>query len=579
MSQYINEYLSSSHWRKKENSNTNESFSNLTNYVSSKIFANDFLMALTEEQRNAHENGLLHIHNLETGGYVPYCCGHNLKFLLQMGMKTPSISSKPAKHLNSLMDHVMNWLYCSQMEFAGAQSFSDFDTLVAPFIKKEKLSYKEVKQQLQKLIFNLNFTMRSSSQTPFTNLSLNIGTPKFLAEERAIIGGEDAGFTYGDCVDETYMVDQAIAELMSERDIEGRPFTFPVLTINLNGRFPWDSELAKVIARNCASMGSFYFMNYLGSGIQEDVIRSMCCRLSLKIDQLSGPKGMWNTGDGTGSMGVVTINLPRLGYEYKGKDEALFFEELDKRLELSLAILKIRKDRIKKHMKDMMPFNMANGWSMKNYFMTIGLLGFNEFIMNYLDLDILSNTGVIFTDKVLTHIKDWSIKKQHEMGELINIEMVPGEGCSYRLAKVDRKLCKDIITLGDDKAPYYSTLMVPPSLDVDMMDRMMVEEDLLPLFSGGTIFRTFIGEKEPSEEAVLDYIKLVGNSKVPYYDITTTYAVCTKDGSYTRGNVDTCPKCNSPTDVYSRVVGYYRAKSKYNIGKRAEFEARKYVNI
>ena len=579
MSEHIEEYLSNRHWRKRENANTNESFSNLVNYVSSKIFANDFLMSLSEEQRNAHENGILHIHNLETGGYVPYCCGHNLKTLLLYGMKTPSISSKPAKHFNSLMDHVMNWLYCSQMEFAGAQSFSDFDTLVAPFIKTEKLTYSEVKQQIQKLIFNLNFTMRSSSQTPFTNLTLNVGTPKFLKDEHAIVGGMEQSFTYGDCLDEIEMVDKAITEIMNNRDVEGKPFTFPVLTINLNGRFRWDSELANIIANNCKTLGSFYFMNYAGSGISEDTLRSMCCRLSLRIDQLAGPKGMWNMGDGTGSMAVVTVNLPRLAWDTKGKDEKILFEELTNRLELALSIVKFRKDRIKKNMKYMMPFNMANGWSMKNYFITIGLLGFNEFTLNYLGKDILDVDSVEFTVKMLNYIKDWSIEKQKETRELINIEMVPGEGACYRLAKEDKKVSNDIISLGTKDAPYYSTLMIPPSMEVDTMDRIFVEEKILPLFSGGTIFRTFIGDKEPSNQAILDYIRMIGSSKIPYFDITTTYSVCKTDGNYVRGTVDFCPKCNNEMSTYSRVVGYYRETKKWNIGKKREFLDRKYLDI
>jgi len=477
------------------------------------------------------------------------------------------------------MDHIMNWLYCSQMEFAGAQSFSDFDTLIAPFIKVEKLDYNEVKQQLQKLIFNLNFTMRSSSQTPFTNLTLNIGTPKFLKDEYAIIGGEESSLTYGDCLDEIEMVDKALVEIMNERDIEGRPFSFPVLTINLNGRFQWDSELAQIIADNCKTLGSFYFMNYAGSGISEDTLRSMCCRLNLRIDQLAGPKGMWNMGDGTGSMAVVTINLPRLARDMKGKDEARLFEELNRRMELALSIVKFRKDRILKYMKLMMPFNMANGWSMKNYFMTIGLLGFNEFTMNYLGKDILETDSVMFMEKTLNHIKDWSINRQHEMKELINIEMVPGEGSCYRLAKKDKQVYDDIYTLGTKDAPYYSTLMVPPKFNTDLMDRLMLEEKLLPLFSGGTIFRTLLGEKEPSNNAILDYIRMIGSSKIPYFDITTTYSICKNDGSYFRGTVKSCPTCNSKLSTYSRVVGYYRETRKWNVGKKEEFRDRKYINI
>jgi len=577
MDKNIEAYLSNNNWRKNENANTNESFSNFSNFISNKILANDFLASLDPKLRKEHVEGKLHIHNLETGGYLPYCCGHNLKLLLMNGMKSPSVNSKPAKHLNSVADHVMNWMYMSQMEFAGAQSFGDFDTLVAPFVKKDKLTYKDVKQQIQKLIYNLNFTMRSSSQTPFTNLTLNFTTPKFLENVNAIVGGEEQSFTYADCIDEIHTIDKAFIEIMNERDPSGRPFTFPILTVNINGRFPWDSEVAKLLAHNCANLGSFYFMNYLGSGISEDVMRSMCCRLMLNLEDMAGPKGMWNTSEGTGSLGVVTINLPRIGYESKGKDEAFFFSLLTNRLESTLLILKHRKDRIKEYYKRFMPFNIMNNWSMKNYFMTVGIIGMNEMCLNYLGSNILSNSK--FVEKVILFIKQWTIDKQKELKELINVEMVPGEGCSYRLAFVDYKLNNGIVSLGTKTAPYYSTLLIPPSYNVDIFDRLKLEEEILPKFSGGTIFRTYLGEHIPDANTTLDFIRILINSKIPYFDITSTYSICNKDGKLTNGTVDKCPSCGSSTETYSRVVGYYRPVSKYNIGKTQEFKERRYTDI
>jgi len=507
------------------------------------------------------------------------CCGNNLKLLLLNGMKTPSINSKPAKHLNSVTDHVMNWLYCSQMEFSGAQSFGDFDTLIAPFVKKDKLSYNEVKQQIQKLCFNLNFTMRSSSQTPFTNLTLNYSIPKFLENEHAIIGGLETSFTYADCLDEVYMIDKAFTEVMNEMDPNGRPLTFPILTVNLTSRFPWDSEVAKLLANNCANIGSYYFMNYLGSGIGEDTARSMCCRLKIDLSKFNGPKGLWNMGEGVGSLGVVTINLPRIAFESKGKGDAFFFNLLEERLAMALNILKVRKERIHKYMKRLMPFSLSNGWSMKNYFMTIGIIGINEMCINYLDAHILESNGTRFTAKVLEFIREWTINKQVETKELINMEMVPAEGCSYRLALVDRKLNPKIFTEGTAGAPYYSSLLIPASYRVDILDKINFEEKLLPLFSGGTIFRTYLGDSIPSDEATLDFIKTVSKSKIPYFDITATYSVCPVEGKVIRGVVNKCPSCNADTEVYSRVVGYYRPFDKYNIGKRAEFNERRYTNI
>ena len=576
---YIEEYLFNNSWRKKENANVNDSYSSLANYISNKILANDFLRLLPKKLKDAHFNALLHIHNLETGGYIPYCAGHGLKTLLLNGMKTPSVSSRPAKHFNSIMDHVMNWLYCSQMEFAGAQSFGDFDTLLAPFIKKDNLEYSDVKQQVQKLIYNLNFTMRSSSQTPFSNLTLNYSIPKFLENEEAIVGGHLAGFKYSDCIKEIEMIDRAFSEIMNERDSEGRPFTFPILTINLNSRFPWDSEVAKLMYKNCSSIGSYYFMNYLGSGINEDEIRSMCCRLRIDLSKFSGSKGMWNTLDGTGSLGVATINLSRLGFDTQNLDENKFFEQLENRLEMALSILKIRKERIIKHMKKLMPFSMMNNWSIKNYYMTIGVIGINEMCLNYFGNDILSGDNLKFVQKVISFIKDWTMKKQLETKELINLELVPGEGCSYRLAYVDRKLNNKIQTLGTKNAPYYSSLLIPPSLNIDIFDRLSIEENILPLFSGGTIFRTFLGEKEPSPRTIEEFIKAVSNSKIPYFDLTCTYSICSKDHKQFRGPVEKCPECGSKTEIFSRVVGYYRSVDKWNIGKVQEFKDRRYITL
>ena len=579
MNDDIYDYLTSRSWRVKENANTNISFSNMSNFIIGKIYANDFLNALPLKYRRAHQNALIHIHNLETAGYVPYCAGHNLKTLLLNGMKTPSISSNPAKHLTSIVDHVMNYLYGSQMEFAGAQSFGDIDTLIAPFVRKDKLSYKEVKQQIQKLIYNLNFTLRSSSQTPFTNLTLNFGVPKFLENEEAIIGGIGTGFSYSDCLDEIYEIDRAFIEVMNERDPENRPFTFPILTVNINRRFPWDSEIVKLLSQNCANMGSFYFMNYIGSGIDEDIVRAMCCRLNIRLDDFEGSKGMWNTASGTGSLGVVTINLPRLAYDTKNKDERVFFQELIDRLKMAIDILKVRKERIKRYQKQLMPFSMLNNWSMKNYYMTIGIIGLNEMCLNYTGNDILSGDNIKFVEKVMLFIRDWVKEKQKELKELINIEMVPGEGCSYRLAYVDKKLNNNIITLGTSKAPYYSTLLVPPSSQIDILDRIRFEEQILPIFTGGTIFRTFLGEKIPETEAIIEYIKLVSNSKIPYFDLTSTYSVCKKENKTFRGSYSSCPECKGETEIYSRVVGYYRPVSKYNIGKAQEFRDRKYISL
>jgi len=573
----IQKYLFDLSWRKRENANTNESFSNMQNFIASNILANDFLSSLPLKYRNAHQNSLIHIHNLESGGFQPYCCGHNLKILILNGMKTVTINARPAKHLTSITDQVMNWLFMSQQEFSGAQAFNDFDTLIAPFIKIDKLSFRDVKQQIQKLVYNLNMTMRTANQTPFTNLSLNYGVPKFLENEEAIIGGTLSGFKYSDCLDEIELIDRAISEIMTEKDPNGIPFTFPILTINLTKKFNWSSKISRLMAENAGDVGSYYWMNYIGSGINEDTIRSLCCRLNIDMSELSGPSGLWNTGEGTGSLGVVTINFPRLGFDCKGKDEKIFFEELEKRLEIAYYILNFRKERIKKHINRMMPFNILNGWSMRTYFITIGVIGLNEMCLNYLGSDITKNIDFII--KILEFMRKWSKNKQTESKQLINIEMVPGEGSSYRLAYVDKKLNPEIISLGTKRAPYYSSLLIPSYFELDVFDRLKLEEKVLPLFTGGTIFRVFLGEKKPDIDTTLDFIRKISSSKIPYFDLTSTYSICKSDHKTFRGSKDKCPECNSETEIYSRVVGYYRPVSKWNIGKVQEFKDRKYISL
>jgi len=573
----IYKYLNKRSWRIRENANTNESFSNMQYFLSSNLLANDFLRSIPKKYREAHKNALIHIHNLESGGYIPYCAGHNLKLLIMQGMKTNTINSNPAKHLDSITDQVMNFLFCSQMEFAGAQAFNDFDTLLAPFIKKDHLSYKRVKQQMQKLVYNLNMTMRAASQTPFTNLSLNFTTPNYLKEEEAIVGGEGTNFKYSECQEEIEMIDKAITEVMMEKDPRGIPFTFPILTVNLVKNFPWDNEASKLMFIEASNVGSFYWMNYLGSGIDEDSVRAMCCRLNISLKELAGPRGLWNTGEGTGSLGVVTINFSNLGYLAKKKDEGFFWEELERRLNMAYNILNFRKRRIKKYMKLMMPFSLMNGWSMKNYYLTIGVIALNEMCLNYFGSDITEN--VDFIVKILKYMRKWASKKQEETGQLINIEQVPGEGCSYRLAYVDRKIHKDIITLGTKREPYYSATLIPLSYEIDLFDRLKMEEKVLPLFSGGTIFRVLTGEKTIPWSMTKELVKKISSTKIPYFDLTATFSVCKKEAKTFKGPKEKCPDCGGPVEVFSRVVGYYRPVSKWNIGKKREFKDRRYYNL
>ncbi len=574
---YIQNFLSQKDWRLRENANWNESFSKLQYYIASKELAKEFLRVVGRKARYAHSHGLIHIHNLESGGLIPYCTGHNLRKLLLDGMKTPTVFSLPPKHLTSAVDIMANWILMSQLEFAGAQAFNDVDTLLAPYVKIDRLSYKEVKQCIQKLVYNLNFTSRQAGQSPFSNVSLNCGVPKYLENEPVVVAGKDIGTTYADYLKEIHMIDKAFIEIMTEGDPLNRPFTFPLLTVNLTKSFDWNSEVAKGIAHNCAIRGSFYFMNYIGSGIPEDSIRSLCCRLTLDLSQLSGPRGLWNTAEGTGSLGVVTINFPRLGYESRKKDEKYFFDTLTERMELALEILEIRKTRILKYQSRLMPFSTMNGWNMRNYYLTIGVIGLNEMCLNMFDSPIMEN--VDFVVKVLKYMREFAKEKQQEKEQLINIEMIPGEGSSYRLAYIDRKECPNIKTLGTKKAPYYSALLIPPKYDVPIIDQVEISERILPLFSGGTIFRVFLGEKQPETYSLLKFIERLSHTKIPYYDITTTYSVCLKEGKFFTGVYYKCPDCGSECEVYSRVVGYYRPVKRWNIGKQQEFKDRKYYKL
>jgi ribonucleoside-triphosphate reductase len=331
------------------------------------------------------------------------------------------------------------------------------------------------------------------------------------------------------------------------------------------------------MAENANKVGSYYWMSYLGSGIDEDSIRSLCCRLNIDMRELSGPSGLWNTAEGTGSLGVVTINFPRLGFDCKGKEEDIFFEKLSERLEMALFILNFRKERIGKYQNKMMPFNLLNAWSMKNYFITIGVIGFNEMCLNYIGTEITQN--IPFIEKVMKFLRRWVKEKQIETKQLINIEMIPGEGSAYRLAYVDRKLNPGIITLGTKSAPYYTSLLIPASSDIDLFERLKLEEKILPLFTGGTIFRVFTGEKEVDTNIILELIKKISGTKIPYFDLTNTFSICKEEKKTFRGIKYKCPLCKGETEIFSRVVGYYRPLEKFNIGKVQEFHDRKYIDV
>jgi len=577
MNRTILEYLDKKSWRINENANVSYSYSGLLAYTANRMLANYSLSHMPVEAAKAHIRGDLHIHNLEGGQLIPYCHGGDLLKLLLKGINAGNIGAKPAKHLSAAVDHIVNYFFMSQLEFSGAQSFSDFDTLLAPFVHYDGLNYEEVKQNIQRLIFNLNFACRQAYQTPFTNLTFNLLCPKSLQGTPVVVGGETKEDKYEDFNDESLMINKAFCEVIMGRDAAGNPFTFPIPTINITKQFPWNDEVVDYIFAEVSVMGSYYFMNYVGSGIDENSIRAMCCRLNIDLSQLSSPRGLWNMTGGTGSIGVVSINMARLGYLSKNDDQ--LYERLDRLMEIGKEQLEHKRKTIKaSYENSLLPFTKFYGLELGNYFSTIGVIGLNEMCINYLHQPIYEATS--FVEKILGRMRDVTRQFQEKTGHLYNLEMTPGEGSSYRLAYKDRKKYKKICTMGTKKRPYYTTLLIPPKYDINVFDRLKIEEKILPIFTGGTVFRMFIGDHSVNFRTLINLSKkIVCDSRIPYFDITCTFSICQEEGTYLPGHHAKCPNCNGDTEVYSRVVGYYRPKSRWNIGKQQEFDDRKYIIV
>jgi len=569
----INEYLKKKSWRIKENANFNYNFSGLLSHIADKALANYALSRLPKRLSRRHIEGDFHIHNLSGGLIIPYCYGGNLYALLQKGIKTPDIRSKPARHLDSAVDHIVNYIFMTQLEWSGAIALSDVDTLLAPFVRKDKLSYKQVRQNIQRMIYNLNFPCRQAFQTPFSNITLNMIIPKYWQETPIVVGGEILDETYADYEQESRMIFKAICEVLLERDPDGRPFTFPIPTFNLTSAIdPSDDEFLDMMQVS-AAVGSFYYYNYVGSGIDEYQVRAMCCRLNLRLSDLKA-RGYWNLASSTGSIGVVTLNLPRLGY--LSKDDTQLFERLDRILNDAKEILLRKRKLIHKYAKELMPFTHYYGVNFNHFFNTIGVLGMHEMCINYTGNPI--NEEVEFVQRVLKHILKRLQEFTDETGSLWNLEMTPAESACYRLALIDRKKYPDIKTQGTKRAPYYTALLMPPALGLNFTEQIDVAEKILPLFTGGTVFRIFLGDV-PHPVSLANLTMKIAQTKIPYFDYTCTFSLCPSCKQITVGEVPKCPHCGNTTEIYSRVVGYYRKTSKYNPGKLQEFKDRKYMTI
>jgi len=573
----ISSYLDRMDWRVKENSNEDYSFSGLLLYTAGKVIANYALNEIyTPDIKDAHLKGYYHIHDL-SHGFIGYCAGWSLQKLLKNGFGgvANKVDAKPAKHMDVVVHQMVNYIGCLQMEFAGAQAFSSVDTLLAPFVKTDNMSYNQVKQCMQELVYSLNIPSRWGSQYPFSNLTFDWVVPSDLKDKPAIAGGKAQNFTYGDCQKALDMINKAFLEVMKEGDANGRIFTFPIPTYNLTKSFDWGSENANLLFEVTAKYGTPYFQNYIGSNLDPRSIRAMCCRLNLnQLELINRPGNMWGPGDNTGSIGVVTINLNRLGYEAKGNKEK-FFELLSYYMTLSKNSLEIKRKIVEKNLENgLMPYTKVYLGTFNNHFSTIGLCGMNECCLNFLGKDISTEEGKEFTVETLNFMREKLKKFQEETGSLYNLEATPAESAAYRLARLDKKMYNDIITAGHDEPYLTNSTQLPVDKTDDAIEAIEHQDAIQPLYTGGTIFHTFLGERMSSGESCKMLVKKIAeNTRLPYFSITPTFSICKTHG-YIQGEHFECPECGSVTEVYSRIVGYFRPIRQWNNGKREEFKDR-----
>jgi ribonucleoside-triphosphate reductase len=572
----IKSYLDRLDWQVKENSNEAFSFSGLLLYTAGEVMKNYNLTEMyTSEISEAHKKGYIHIHDL-SHGVIGYCAGWSLKNLLMLGFGgVPNkVDCKAAKHMSTIVHQMVNYIGCLQMEFAGAQAFSSVDTLLAPFVRTDELTYKQVKQAMQQLVFSLNIPSRWGSQYPFSNLTFDWTCPEDMKDQPAIVGGVEQDFTYGDCQKEMDILNKAFLEVMITGDANGRIFSFPIPTYNLTKDFNWDSENAKLLFDLTAKYGTPYFQNYVGSNLDPSSIRAMCCRLNLNQTELMNrPGGMWGPGDSTGSIGVMTINMNRIGYEAKTKAE--FFEKLAHFMIISKNALEIKRKVVEKNLKNgLMPFTKRYLGTFNNHFSTIGLCGMHECCINFLGKGIETKEGQEFTIESLKFMRDKMKEFQQETDNLYNLEATPAESTAYRLARLDKEMYPDIYCSGD-KEPYLTnSTQLPVDHTDDAIEAVEHQNEIQPLYTGGTIFHTFLGERMIDGESCKRLVKKIAyNTRLPYFSITPTFSICKKHG-YIKGEEFKCPTCGSETEVYSRIVGYYRPIQNWNAGKAEEFKDR-----
>lgn len=581
----VNNYVHLEDWRVKENSTVTYSVGGLILSNSGAITANYWLSEVYDEEiARAHKNADIHIHDLSM--LTGYCAGWSLKQLIQEGLGgiRGKITSSPAAHLSTLCNQMVNFLGIMQNEWAGAQAFSSFDTYLAPFVKVDNLSYKEVKQCIQSFIYGVNTPSRWGTQAPFTNITLDWTVPNDLAELNAIVGGKECDFKYKDCKKEMDMVNKAFIEIMIEGDANGRGFQYPIPTYSITRDFDWsETENNKLLFEMTSKYGTPYFSNYINSDMEPSDVRSMCCRLRLDLRELRKKSGgFFGSGESTGSIGVVTINLPRIAY--LATDKADFYRRLDKMMDISARSLKVKRDVITKLLEEgLYPYTKRYLGTFSNHFSTIGLVGMNEAGLNakWLRKDLTNVETQEFAKEVLNHMRERLSDYQEQYGDLYNLEATPAESTSYRLAKHDKAQFPDIITASEnDNIPYYTNSShLPVGYTADIFSALDVQDELQTLYTSGTVFHAFLGEKLPDWKSTAKLVRTIAeNYKLPYYTISPTYSIC-KEHGYISGEHFKCPKCGQPAEVYSRITGYYRPVQNWNDGKLQEFSQRKTYDI
>lgn len=577
----VDSYLKVADWRVKENSTVTYSVGGLILSNSGAVTANYWLSEVYDKEiADAHKNADIHIHDLSM--LTGYCAGWSLKQLIKEGLGgvTGKITSAPARHLMTLCNQMVNFLGIMQNEWAGAQAFSSFDTYLAPFVKADNLTYKEVKQCIQSFIFGVNTPSRWGTQSPFTNITLDWTVPEDMVNLPAIVGGKEMDFTYGDCKKEMDMVNKAFIETMIEGDAEGRGFQYPIPTYSITKDFDWsDNENNRLLFTMTAKYGTPYFSNYINSDMKPSDVRSMCCRLRLDLRELRKKSGgYFGSGESTGSIGVVTINMPRIAY--LSTDKADFYARLDRLMDISARSLKVKRETVTKLLEaGLYPYTKHYLGSFKNHFSTIGLVGMNEACLNarWIKKDLTNKEAQEFTVEVLNHMRERLSDYQEAYGDLYNLEATPAESTAFRLAKHDKARYPDIITASKDgDTPFYTNSShLPVGYTSDIFQALDIEDQFQTLYTSGTVFHAFLGQRLPNWESCMKLVrKIAENYKLPYYTMSPTYSIC-PDHGYLTGEQWKCPHCGKETEVYSRITGYYRPVKNWNAGKTQEFKQRK----